>query len=230
MGAVNLKLDWATHEAARIACKRWHYSGTMPVGKTVKIGVWENGLFMGVVIFSAGSGMSCDGRKYGIAKTFEATELQRIALNKHATPVSRIISIAMRMLHKANPGIRLVVSFADPSEGHHGGIYQAVGWVFSGKSANAELRETIDGRWIHRRVFTSGWGKGAKGIDRNLLTGRQKMASGKYRYLFPLDDEIRTRIEPLRKPYPKRAGSAAGGTPSIQEGGDGSTPIPALSC
>lgn len=28
---------------------------------------------------------------------------------------------------------------------------------------------------------------------------------GKYRYLMPLDDEMRERIQPLAKPYPKRA-------------------------
>lgn len=53
--ATNLRLDWATHEAAKYACEKWHYSKCMPVNKTVKIGAWENDRFVGVVIFSPGA-------------------------------------------------------------------------------------------------------------------------------------------------------------------------------
>jgi RNA processing factor Prp31 len=42
---------------------------------------------------------------------------------------------------------------------------------------------------------------------------------GKHRYLMPLDDEMRKRIEPLRKPYPKRPKQAmAGDQPEQREG------------
>jgi hypothetical protein len=44
---------------------------------------------------------------------------------------------------------------------------------------------------------------------------------GKHRYLMPLDDEMRVRILPLAKPYPKRAtsiGSDAAGD-QLAEGG-----------
>tara|TARA_Y100000310_G_scaffold30028_1_gene28559 strand:+ start:26 stop:454 length:429 start_codon:yes stop_codon:yes gene_type:complete len=37
---------------------------------------------------------------------------------------------------------------------------------------------------------------------------------GKHRYLMPLDDEMRHRIEPLRKPYPKREKQAMAGPPA----------------
>jgi hypothetical protein len=46
--------------------------------------------------------------------------LCRIALSKHATPVSRIISIAMKMLKREMPGIRLLVTYADLNQGHEG--------------------------------------------------------------------------------------------------------------
>ena len=57
----------------------------------------------------------------------ECAELCRVALTKHETPVSKIISIACRMLKKAMPGLRLVVSFADPERGHVGVVYQGAG-------------------------------------------------------------------------------------------------------
>ncbi len=50
----------------------------------------------------------------------------------------------------------------------------------------------------------------------------------KYRYLMPLDDEMRAKIAPLAKPYPKRAGSKGNVVPGFQSGEGGAIPTPAL--
>jgi len=34
-----LKIDWATSDAAKFACLNWHYAKAVPVGKLVKVGV-----------------------------------------------------------------------------------------------------------------------------------------------------------------------------------------------
>jgi hypothetical protein len=39
---VDLKVDFCSYEAAKYAVEHWHYSKTMPAGKTVKIGAWED--------------------------------------------------------------------------------------------------------------------------------------------------------------------------------------------
>jgi hypothetical protein len=52
--------------------------------------------------------------------------------------------------------------------------------------------------------------------------------SSKNRYLMPLDAEMKARIEPLRKPYPKRERSADSGTPGNQSGRGGATPTRSL--
>jgi hypothetical protein len=36
------------------------------------------------------------------------------------------------MVQRHCSGLRLIVSFADTAQGHHGGIYQAAGWIYSG--------------------------------------------------------------------------------------------------
>jgi hypothetical protein len=53
---MSLRLDWCSHEAARYACEHWYSRSEMPVGKLVKIGVWEDGQFVGVLIFGCGTG------------------------------------------------------------------------------------------------------------------------------------------------------------------------------
>ena len=47
----DLKLDWCDIKAARFACMNWHYSKSVPVGKLVKVGVWENKKYIGCVLF-----------------------------------------------------------------------------------------------------------------------------------------------------------------------------------
>ena len=49
-----LRLDFCSYQAAQYACRRWHYSKKIPVGKLVKIGVWEDGKFIGAIIFGDG--------------------------------------------------------------------------------------------------------------------------------------------------------------------------------
>ena len=75
-----LKIDWATHEAAKYACENWHYSKSIPVPPLVKIGVWENSKFIGVLIFSRGASSNLL-KPYGLDQT-EGCELTRVSLTK----------------------------------------------------------------------------------------------------------------------------------------------------
>jgi len=213
-----LKLDWCTHEAAKYAVEHWHYSRCLPAGKLVRIGVWENGSFIGCVIFGRGANNNI-GKPYGLEQT-EICELVRVALSNHDTPVSRIMGIAIRFLKKKAPGIRLLISYADPQQGHTGTIYQATNWLYLG-SSQPQQAVVVNGKPMHKRTADSLFGT-IKGLPKTEVLWKHK-------YVMPLDEKMRIRIIPLAKPYPKRAGSAASGTPSIQPGGDGATPIPALS-
>lgn len=114
MSKVNLKLDWCSYEAAKYAVENWHYSKSCPVGKTAKIGVWENDEFIGCVLFSYGSNQHL-GKVHGLTM-FQCVELVRIALKEHLSAVSRIIAISIKMLKKAFPKLELLVSYADFAE------------------------------------------------------------------------------------------------------------------
>jgi hypothetical protein len=186
-----LKIDWATHEAAKYACTNWHYSKSMPVGKMVKVGAWEDGKFIGVVLYSYGA-------NYNLLKPYkleqhQGCELTRVALTTHCTPVSRIMAIALKFLQKASPGLRLIVSYADSAKGHHGGIYQATNWLYEGTIKQSSTAE-YNGKIAHKRTFDSA---GIKGYVLH-------KAVVKHKYLMPLDNVMREKILPLAKPYPKR--------------------------
>lgn len=216
----DLRLDWCSHEAAKYACEKWHYSRSMPTPPIVRVGVWESGLFIGCVLFSRGANQNL-GNAYGLAQT-EVCELTRVALSAHKTPVSRIARIAIGMMHKANPGLRLIVSFADPLLSHVGAIYQAGNWTFVGASQPDRYYVDAAGRKWHSRQCSASGFKPQYGVLRRVpkIGECEKVATpGKYRYLMPLDDEMRSRIAPLAKPYPKRVRSAENGTAAPTAGG-----------
>ena len=220
--ATNLRLDWATHEAAKYACEHWHYSKCTPKSKLVKIGAWEHGKYIGVLIFVLGATHNLL-RPYGLLPT-EGCELTRIAIQRHETPISRILSIGIKMLKKTNPGLKLIVSFADTKQNHHGGIYQASGWVYTGMTVPCKF-PVIKGKITHPRTLSllvrSGKVRQRSGVPHVLVPG-------KHRYLLPLDEQTKTKIEKLRKPYPKRAVSKDNVASANHAEEGGATPTTAL--
>jgi hypothetical protein len=217
-----LRLDWCSYEAAKYAVEHWHYSRAIPIGKQVRIGVWESSVFIGVLLFAPGACAEL-GSPYGLGK-YEVCELVRIALQEHKTPVSKLLGIALKMLKKSNPGIRLIVSFADPSEGHHGGIYQATNWIYNGDSGTS-MQYWFREKWTHPKTFRSEWA-GLQWVDLSKLPTRK--APGKHRYLYPLDNAMRAQIKPLAKPYPKRERGETDNAPQSNAETDGASPIRSL--
>lgn len=216
MAKADLRIDWATHAAAKYACENWHYSKTLPVGKTVKMGVWEAGEFKGVFLFAWGMNKSL-GSPYGL-QMGECCELVRVALRPHKAPVSRMMALALKWLIKQSTGLRLVVSFADPAAGHHGGIYQATNWVYAGQSEPG-FEWRLNGKRLNKRAYT---GHNFGRPKMQVPAGAKRVElPGKHRYLMPLDDAMRAQIAPLAKPYPKRAKQAT--TDDQSAGRQGST-------
>lgn len=219
---VDLKIDWATYEAAKYACENWHYSKCMPAGKLVKIGAWENKTFIGVVIYGYGANNNA-AKSFNMIQT-QVCELTRVALNKdHKTPVSRILSIAHKFLIKSNPGLKIVFSYADKTnQHHHGGIYQADNWIYLGerKTSDKGAYYVINGKIIHGRSARAKYGS-----EKNFPKGWSHVPSQtKHLYVKLIDKNI--KIE--SKKYPKRASRIETSTSGFQPEGGGVSPTDAL--
>lgn len=222
MNGPDLRVDWCSYEAAKYAVEKWHYSKRMPstYARLVKVGVWENDKFIGAIVFSHGSNRNI-GSPYGLTIT-EAGELVRVALYRHVSPVSHIVSLALKLLRANSPGLRLLVSYADPQEGHNGSIYQAMNWVYVGKSS-ATFSYMIGGKKWHKKAAWATFG-----TNKAEVLGAEMVADeGKHKYLYPLDRAMRKQIAPLAQPYPKRetcGPSIEGDTATDQVAGAGSIP------
>ena len=195
----------------------------MPAGKLVKIGAWENGKFIGCVLFGLGATPNLS-KAYDLKMT-QCCELTRVSLTKHACSVTRVLAIAIKMLKKLCPGIQLIVSFADASQGHHGGIYQGSNWVYSGKV----MLDTwlINGEKMHPRSVVAKFGSQSLEHVQKFDKAARKIWNYKHRYLMPLNDKIRQEIAHLSQPYPKRVEHDVN-APTFQAGKSGSNPTDAL--
>jgi len=221
-----LRIAGCSFEAAKFAVMNWHYSKTMPAGKLVKFGVWENDKFIGAVIFGRGANGNL-GKPYGLTQT-ETCELVRVALKSHLSPVTKIVAICLRELSKT--GLRLVVSFADTEQRHVGTIYQAGNWVYTGLAGKAGgVSIKVNGKWIHKRTLGALYGRRDKAfLDEHFPNAERRGDTAKYRYVYPLDAEMRKQIEPLAKPYPKRVTSIDSDAAAFQVAEGGANPTVTL--
>lgn len=199
-----LRVDWCSVKAARFAVLNWHYSQTMPIAKTVRLGVWFEGAFKGAVIF----GRACRNQHlmFGVRKE-EVCELARVALDQHeGFHVSAVVARALKRLKERCPGLRLVVSFADPAQGHEGKIYQAGNWIYLGTSAPVQVL-VHQGKRLHRRKYTGV----AFGRPRTTPPPGSVWITtpGKHRYAYPLDRRTRRRLQRLARPYPAHEPTSA---------------------
>jgi hypothetical protein len=197
-----LKIDYCSHDAAKYAVENWHYSKSMPAGKTYKLGVWENDKFIGCVIFSLGANNNAP-KEFNLTSQ-ELCELTRVALNKHITPVTRILAIALRKLKLDNQGLKMLVSYADSNQNHHGGIYAGGGWQYNGV-IKSQPYFIVNGKQTHGRTITSKFGH----LRLNELRERgisiiEKPALPKHKYVFFLCNKTKEKWKHLSKPYPKR--------------------------
>jgi hypothetical protein len=220
-------VDWCGHDAARYAVEHWHYSCRLPGGKRAALGVWEEGRFVGAVVFGSGA-TPMSHRPFGVAPE-EVCELVRVALDARCTPVSRVLRIACTMLLREMPGLRVVVSFADTARGHHGGIYQAAGWTYLGTTAQRYY--LVSGHVVHPRTLHSRYGYGGQSITwlREHVDpyAVEVPVPVKHKYAKPLDAAMRAQLASLARPYPRPAGVGSS-TDGDQPSGAGATPSAGL--
>lgn len=210
-------------EAAKYAVDHWHYSHKMPSGKLIKYGVWQNERLIGAVVYGRGGNRNMLA-PYGLAPT-GGCELVRVALNGDQTePASALVAATLRDLHATNPGLRLVVSYADTAQGHVGTLYQAGNWTYVGLMV-PQSEVMIRGVRHHKRSVSSRYGMASVQMLREYVdpNARWVTTPPKHCYLMPLDRAMRRKLAPLALPYPR--GSGLDSEPlAVLAGGPGATP------
>lgn len=200
-----MRLTNANPKAIRHACTKFHYAGNVP---QVQYGynVYNNDdEWCGVICFGGGAAQN-------IAKPFgmipgEVVELVRVALNGKQEKTSECVAAALRMLHRQDPLVKIVVSYADIDQNHFGTIYQATNWIYLGKCEEGSIGAFIvNGKKIHRRSI------GAMGVKQNINAVREQLdpnarefrSLGKHKYIYCFDKGLRRKYQKIAVPYPKK--------------------------
>ena len=133
-------------------------------------------------------------------------ELSRLVQDGSKPSLSLLIGSAVKWLKRE--GVDLLVSFADRTQGHHGGVYQASSWDYAGCRDRRMDGLLIDGNFWPGRSCNSKFGTQSPDKVSRIL-GREVVPhydEGKHLYFKALGAKGRAKAERLglaRLDYPK---------------------------
>jgi len=133
--------------------ERFHYSGRAPSNVQI-VGTLHDpgGLFGDFGEAVAACVLSIPPTRWGEP----VLELSRLVRKDRQVPLSSLISGTCLAAKRA--GHDLVVSFADRTQGHHGGVYQASSWAYHGCRDRRMDGVVISGVFYPGRSCNSRWG------------------------------------------------------------------------
>lgn len=190
--------------AAKKLIEKHHYLHSIPGGTKLTFGALVNRKLLGTITF--GSGPQNAYKLVGGTVQGDCLTLTRFWLSDElpTNSESRIIAICLRALKK-NTQVKFLVSYADPTRGHIGTIYQASGWIYTGLSGAMPMFDLGDGKVRHSRSLSHSYGTHSlKHFESCGLKVRVVPQARKHRYVYFLDLSYRKRLTPKILPYPKK--------------------------
>ena len=117
---------------------------------------------------------------------------------------SKVIGSVIRAL-KRHTHTKFLVTYADPTQGHVGTIYQATNWFYTGLSGATPLYAIGDGKAVHSRTFANTFGTHSVAhFEKHGVELKKVPQAAKHRYLYFLDRSWRNRLHVPIRPYPKK--------------------------
>lgn len=181
-----------------------HYAKRIPM-ICYSFGLYDNDL-QGVCTF----GLPPNYTECDAWKPFDLLELNRLVINENLDKNSLSFFVANCL--KLLPQPKVIISYADLGKGHHGYIYQATNWVYTGIGGmGSKVYVTKDGKELHNRTVNIGdGGKYRKELyDKGIIVSEYE-TTGKARYYYFLGNK--KTVNEMRKllrfeilPYPKGA-------------------------
>tara|TARA_Y100000310_G_scaffold311675_1_gene358169 strand:+ start:992 stop:1669 length:678 start_codon:yes stop_codon:yes gene_type:complete len=121
---------------------------------------------------------------------------------------SYCIGQSIKYIKRNHKNIKILVSFADPEQGHFGKIYQATNWLYSGVSIE-DIWYIIDDKKVHPRTMNQRYGTRSKDkLEKLGVEYEIKKLHGKHRYLYLMGSkkerkELMKNLKYEVLPYPK---------------------------
>jgi hypothetical protein len=199
----DIELRPIPYQAARVLLVRHHYIHSIAASTRLCLGAFVGSHLLGVVQFNCGN-MGAHRLVEG-AKPQDCVTLARLWLSDQlpSNSESRVIGISLRLLRKYSPA-KFVLTYADPSQGHLGRIYQATNWLYLGRSESRKLIDIGDGKLRHTRTLSHRLGSSALAYVQSLAPeARAVSGEAKHKYIYFLDQSWRGRLKLPVMPYPR---------------------------
>lgn len=199
-----LRVQPVPHAVAKALIERHHYLHSLPGGTMLAFGVFVEGRLLGAIILGVGP-FNAHCLVEG-ALPDDCLVLTRLWLSDELprNSESKVIGIALRQLRR-HTSLKFLLSYADPSQGHLGTIYQATGWLYTGLSEAMPLYSLGGDKPCHSRSFSHAYGTHSlrhfaeHGVDVRVVP-----QSRKHRYIYFLAPAWRPRLLAPALPYPKK--------------------------
>ena len=182
-----------------------HYAGSVPAAVQA-VGCWreDGGLFgdKGKII------AACVFTVPPTRWSEDVWELARLVkLDDYKVSLTGLISLCCKKIRSMKCA-DLIVSFADPTHGHHGGIYQAASWNFHQKRNRTCDGLFVDGEYIPGRSLNHKFGTRSSAKLSSVISAKieEHCDEGKYLYWKALSKNGYKKAEKLglqRNAYPK---------------------------
>lgn len=194
---------YAVRPIKKHECREWlllkHYAKRMP-SVSYAFGLYNETALIGVITF----GMTANSNLNEFIKGFQCIELNRLCVNDDLPKnvLSFFVGNALRLL----PSPVVVISYADTGQGHHGYIYQATNWIYTGLG-KGDYEFIKDGRQFHRKNLFDLFGSG--NLENAKENGYEVVkVAPKHRYIMLLGDKrarrtMKALLPFTPEPYPK---------------------------
>ncbi len=171
-----------------------HYAKRLPQMQYV-FGLFKNKILIGVCTFGIPASQSLCRGVCGESNWRLVIEFNRLCLeHNNKNEGSFFLGRAFRLIDKP----KVVVSYADTSQGHVGYIYQSTNWIYTGLSEKFMEPKLISGENKHNRHL---WG-----LDKSLIKMVERPRKHRYIYFHGSHKQVKEMKRALKYPilpYPK---------------------------
>lgn len=205
-----MRLEKASNKAIRYACLNFHYAKSVPVN-TFGYSVFnDKNEWCGVILYGTGANNNI-ATQYNLNQG-NVLELVRMALNGKQESTSKALAISLKLIKKAVPLCKLIISYADKDQNHNGIIYQATNWYYVGTSMinKKDASYIIDGKRIHGKTISDkckryGLAKNIENVKKVYKAKEvvEYITKGKIKYIYPINKSLISLCKSLSKEYPK---------------------------
>jgi hypothetical protein len=190
----------------RYEAKEWvlkkHYAKSMPSLMHI-FGLFDRDKVLNGV---CGYGMPANFNNNNIGE-YKVLELVRLVINEGHE--KNVLSYFVTQTFKFLPKPIVLISYSDINAHHHGYIYQATNWIYTGDSGNYFLFVDRAGKETHKKTLFDRYGTNAMDVLEQ-YGYTKKTILGKHRYFYFLGNKLdkkkmkKALLERYSiKPYPK---------------------------